>query len=148
VKRAQMAGHCSRYYCHKLTEKVRNYVMLPHPISIPACERARMSESDGVNSSSSNLGCWMAPVLSTPVGRRLVFLIGFAKRELRWVTYSDSKNRLSVVQMTTCGISYNFSHAESGKVSMDGLSPETETLYAEVSVHCTSCWNTKFGAVH
>jgi hypothetical protein len=45
-------------------------------------KRARMSESGYVNSSSSNLRRQMAPVISTSMSRKLIFVIGFASREL------------------------------------------------------------------
>jgi hypothetical protein len=55
----------------------------------------------------------VALVLSKLVSRRLIFLIGFANRQLWWVRYSDRKNRLGLDYTDgNSGISDDFSRAE------------------------------------
>jgi hypothetical protein len=82
-------------------------------------ERVKLPGRVDVNSNTSNLSCQIAPVVSTLVSRRLVFLIRFATRESR-----NKKNRQLMVLAT------NFRKQDSGKVNNNAIGRNARTYTA------------------
>jgi hypothetical protein len=56
------------------------YIYIDSCVCIFMYKRTRTLQSDEINASVSNLRRYLAPVHSTLVSRRLLFLIGFANR--------------------------------------------------------------------